>query len=106
MAVAKPVFGLRGLPRRTTKSTFISGSCLHLTSDPAWGLLIHSFCRRKFQNVLTLWNDITSFSWTQHLMCETGMQADAQGFGVGKSCRNLDTEIGVTLCVLRPAWAM
>lgn len=28
----------------------------------------------------TLWNDITSFSWTQHLICETGVQADAQGF--------------------------
>lgn len=47
----------------------------------------------------TLWNDITSFSLTQHLMCETGLQADAQAFGIGRSCRRLDMEIGVTLCV-------
>lgn len=46
----------------------------------------------------TLWNDITSLSWTQHLMCETGVQADAQGFGVGRSCCKLDMEIGVETC--------
>lgn len=54
----------------------------------------------------TPWDDITSFSWTQLLICETGLRANAQGFRVGRSCCKLDLEIGVTLCALRPAWAM
>lgn len=42
---------LAGLRPRATKSTCTPVSCLSLTSDPARGLLVHSFCRRKFQNV-------------------------------------------------------
>lgn len=54
----------------------------------------------------TPWNDSASFSWTQRLICETGVRASAQGFSVRKSCCKLDMEIGMTLCVLRPAQAM
>lgn len=54
----------------------------------------------------TPWNDSASFSWTQRLICETGVRANAQGFSIRKSCCKLDMEIGMTLCVLRPAQAM
>lgn len=54
----------------------------------------------------TLWNDITSFCWAQHLICETSVWAEARGFSVGESLCKLDVEIGATLCVLRPARAM
>lgn len=65
--------------------------CLSLTPDPAWGLIYSG--KERSRMLPNPRHDITSSSGPLHPICETGVRAYVQGFGVGGSCCKLGMEI-------------